>query len=121
MLSSMCLPACCRAATHSGATNQHPHTPFISTRGRTESTFIEVQLFFLLLFLLGLVVVGFGRHPLDFPRRLLPLAALVQGGFGSLADEVVGLGLGEYGGALPLQEELRFPDGRGGEMRSNRK
>lgn len=114
MLSSMCLPACCRAATHSRQ-QMSSHTPQTvsqepkkSTGSRTPSTFVEVQLFFLLLLLLRLVVVGFGCHPLDLSGRLLPLAALVQGRFGSLADEVVGLCLGEYGGALPLQKELPF-------------
>lgn len=116
MLSSMCLPACCRAATHTPGNKSavtHPQTvsqePVESTRSSTPPTFIEVQLFLLLLLLLlRLVVLGFGRHPLDFSRRLLPLAALVQGRFRSLADEVVSLCLGEDGGALPLQEELAF-------------
>lgn len=74
-------------------------------------TFVEVQLFVFLLLLLAflrlrLAVVGLGRHPLDLARRLLPFATLVQRRLGRLADQVVCLGLGQDGGALPLQKEL---------------
>lgn len=96
------------AATHTHTPQTVSQQPKRSSRTSSTATFVEVQLFLLLLFLLGLAVVGFGRHPLNLSGRLLPLAALVQGGLGSLADEVVRLCLGENGGALPLQEELPF-------------
>lgn len=80
-------------------------------RCTASGTFIQIQLLVLLLLLLAvlavrLAVVGLGRHPLDLAGRLLPLAALVQRRLGRLADQVVGLGLGQDGGGLPLQEEL---------------
>ena len=85
--------------------------PCASLPQRHGSTFVQVQLLlFLLLLLLRLLrfrpLLGLGRHPLDLPGRLLPLPALVQRRLGRLADEVIGLGLGQDGSPLALQEEL---------------
>lgn len=91
---------------------------FLLSSNRAEpphSTFVEVQLLVLLVLALLLagvlpllvrLVVVVLRHPLDLAARLLPLTALVRG-LGRLLDEVVGLRLGQDGGSLPLEEELR--------------
>lgn len=71
-------------------------------------TFGEVQLLFVVVFLLRVVVraLVLRRHPLDLAGRLLPLPALVQRLGGHVVDEVIRLCLGQDGGVLTLEEQL---------------